>query len=401
MSHATRQEVFYFEEIVDNDKDTKTTEETYTLSECHVLNDTSDLPSKRGGATLTAVLAAQGNTLLYLIGGANRAAETFGDVHVFDWDAKRWTQAKPSIGSTTFTPRSGHTAVARGSRIYVFGGANLRVGAVFNDLHVLDTDTMTWSQPEVGGDVPPARNSHVAVATDKGMVVIGGSSPQVGAMNDVYLLAWDDDMSWRRIRPSSSTVMSKRELHAACAIHDRILVVGGRSSSGILCDDVCELHTDSWTWTITPLTSWHRCAHAAGVLGGTHWVHFGGWGGGHDFLSDCWQLPVRPAACHDNGIAGPPTSPTTLNAIEPCQTSMHPVPLQVVHRHSPPPPPLEETPHIVDVALVGSEEAGLVGRFAHCACVVEDASLVMFGGMTTDADLHDLWVLTRLPANTT
>ncbi|RHY91842.1 hypothetical protein DYB37_002993 [Aphanomyces astaci] len=215
---------------------------------------------------------------------------------------------------------------------------------------------MTWSQPEVGGDVPPARNSHVAVATDKGMVVIGGSSPQVGAMNDVYLLAWDDDMSWRRIRPSSSTVMSKRELHAACAIHDRILVVGGRSSSGILCDDVCELHTDSWTWTITPLTSWHRCAHAAGVLGGTHW---------------------------------------------PCQTSMHPVPLQVVHRHSPPPPPLEETPHIVDVALVGPEEAGLVGRFAHCACVVEDASLVMFGGMTTDADLHDLWVLTRLPANTT
>ncbi|RHY50698.1 hypothetical protein DYB34_005583 [Aphanomyces astaci] len=310
MSHATRQEVFYFEEIVDNDKDTKTTEETYTLSECHVLNDTSDLPSKRGGATLTAVLAAQGNTLLYLIGGANRAAETFGDVHVFDWGTDMLNIIMILVQLH---------AINAGSRIYVFGGANLRVGAVFNDLHVLDTgtprsvclafrrhqcvDTMTWSQPEVGGDVPPARNSHVAVATDKGMVVIGGSSPQVGAMNDVYLLAWDDDMSWRRIRPSSSTVMSKRELHAACAIHDRILVVGGRSSSGILCDDVCELHTDSWTWTITPLTSWHRCAHAAGVLGGTHWVHFGGWGGGHDFLSDCWQLPVHPAACHDNGTS--------------------------------------------------------------------------------------------------
>ncbi|ETW09193.1 hypothetical protein H310_01619 [Aphanomyces invadans] len=398
---ATRQEVFYFEEIVDGKDgplDGDEVENIFTLSECKMLNDDIQLPAKRGGATLTAVTSAQGKTLLYLIGGANRAAEAFGDVHVLDWETMRWNQAKPLLESAPFIPRSGHTAVAWGSRIFVFGGANLRIDTVFNDLHVLDTVQMKWLRPIVGGDVPPPRNSHVAVATAHGMVVIGGSSPQVGAMNDVYLLPWPasdgDALRWRRIYPTS-TLMSKRELHSACVDGDRILVVGGRSSSGQLCSDLCVLNTDSWTWTITPLPAWQRCAHASGVVGRTRWLHFGGWEGGQDFLSDCWELSLDSSVQSSPACASTSTSRERRRGYRDtsiCQ--MRPVPLQLVVGQ-PKDPSTCPNQHVIDVAFMDPEETatGLAGRFAHCACVVDESTFVVFGGMTPEADLNDVWVL--------
>ena len=52
--------------------------------------------------------------------------------------------------------RSAHVAAAyKGRYLIVFGGGS--VAHCFNDLHVLDTETMEWSQPPVEGDQPRAR----------------------------------------------------------------------------------------------------------------------------------------------------------------------------------------------------------------------------------------------------
>ena len=46
-------------------------------------------------------------------------------------------------------------AAYKGRYLIVFGGGS--VAHCFNDLHVLDTETMEWSQPPVEGDQPSAR----------------------------------------------------------------------------------------------------------------------------------------------------------------------------------------------------------------------------------------------------
>lgn len=46
-------------------------------------------------------------------------------------------------------------AAYKGRYLIVFGGGS--VAHCFNDLHVLDTETMEWSQPPVEGEQPSAR----------------------------------------------------------------------------------------------------------------------------------------------------------------------------------------------------------------------------------------------------
>ncbi|CAK4081113.1 unnamed protein product [Aphanomyces euteiches] len=339
---SEKEEVFYFEEIPVQDEENDTTEKTYTLSACPATYD-SNLPAKRGGATLTPV-TSEGKTLLYLIGGANRAAEAFNDVHVFDYDKKRWTQASPQDNSA-FEPRSGHTSIAIGACIYVFGGANLREGKVYNDLHILNTDTMEWTSPCADGDIPPPRSSHIAVALPQGMLIFGGSSPLVGGMNDTFLLtSKDGHFTWKSIASPEAATLAKRELHSACVLNNLVYICGGRLESGELCDELSILDTETWTWTIESMPAWRRCAHVSGVVH-NQWLHFGGWDGGAEFCDDCWQLAldVRSSCCKA---------------------------------------PMRQ------VELNGQGN----GRFAHCGCVVDD-KLVIFGGMTVQDDLNDTLIL--------
>ena len=46
-------------------------------------------------------------------------------------------------------------AAYKGRYLIIFGGGS--VAHCFNDLHVLDTETMQWSQPPVEGEQPSAR----------------------------------------------------------------------------------------------------------------------------------------------------------------------------------------------------------------------------------------------------
>ncbi|KAF0689615.1 Aste57867_18946 [Aphanomyces stellatus] len=370
MSTESREEVFYFEEIpAEEDGHCKQHARAYTLSEFKASHG-HIIPPKRGGAALTSI-TTQGKTRIYLIGGANRDADAFNDVHIFNLEEKKWTRVSPR-NSSAFTPRSGHSAVAHGSFIYVFGGVNMQLGEVYNDLHVLDTVTMEWTQPNARGAAPSPRNSHAAVATTRGMLVLGGSSPHVGTMNDAFLLPWsgsDDELEWQSIACPHD--LPKRELHAACASRGLVYVCGGRLETGQLCGELSIVDTDTWTWTRSQLPMWHRCAHASGILG-SQWVHYGGWDGGHGFLGDCWELT----------LASP--------------TSMEHVPVTPLDDSF----PGMDTPR---VELKLEPSVTIAGRFAHCGCVVTDShgrpGLVFFGGMTVQDDLNDLWLLQLDDAN--
>lgn len=73
------------------------------------------------------------------------------------------------------TRRYGHTMVAYGRHLYVFGGASdYRLP---NDLHCYDLDTNTWSIVAVAPDsnMPSGRLFHASAVVDGAMYMFGGT----------------------------------------------------------------------------------------------------------------------------------------------------------------------------------------------------------------------------------
>ncbi|GMF29508.1 unnamed protein product [Phytophthora fragariaefolia] len=270
-------------------------------------------------------------------------------------------------------PRSGHSAVAVGAEIYVFGGLDVAAGAIYNDVFVFDTRTASWKEAAVQGETPLPRNAHAAIvlaeenesAVARRMLVFGGSSPEYGACGDVYILhipahEREDEkkLRWEKLAPSGE-IPEARELHCALLRSENtICFTGGRNFDGKVCTDMALLDYESWTWQLVPISGWNCCALAAGVVDGVL-ISFGGWDGG--------QICGRCSRYSD------------------------------------------EKESWVEVALVHGQQAdepvvsSIPERFGHCGATVtfskttektRQQGLLIFGGMNAVSDLDDLVLIT-------
>jgi hypothetical protein len=161
-------------------------------------------------------------------GGGNDLNDmAFFDVATLKWSSELKAPASAVSSTTTTTaaaswpePRSGHTAVAYGHRIYLFGGQSVTVTlatpttdtksstttkgkkktlatptqvettSIYNDCWMFDMNRQRWlklkpNTTKAGGIVPPQRNAHTATVVGKKMWILGGSD-QNGPSNDVY-----------------------------------------------------------------------------------------------------------------------------------------------------------------------------------------------------------------------
>ncbi len=129
-------------------------------------------PSARYDHSLVAI-----NGRAYLFGGMG-ADGLLGDLWLYDGS---W-QAIASSGAPS--ARSRHAAAAAGGRMYLFFGQG-EAGQAYNDVWVFDPLTRGWQQRQPQGDWPLARYGHSAVAVGSeilifgGRVVGGGSDPCV------------------------------------------------------------------------------------------------------------------------------------------------------------------------------------------------------------------------------
>jgi N-acetylneuraminic acid mutarotase len=85
-----------------------------------------------------------------------------------------WQEITSDVHGKAPEARGWHSMSAVDHRLFVFGGYN--GSAPFQDLHVLDTETMVWSQPETHGAAPSPRYSHAAVVHGKFLLLIGGAN---------------------------------------------------------------------------------------------------------------------------------------------------------------------------------------------------------------------------------
>ncbi|XP_059654395.1 uncharacterized protein LOC132301134 [Cornus florida] len=180
---------------------------------------------------------------MIVFGGTN-GSKKVNDLHILDLRSREWTQ--PNCKGVPPSPRESHTATLVGyEKLVIFGGSGEGEANYLNDLHVLDLKTMRWTSPEVKGDVPAPRDSHIAVAVGNKLFVYGGDCGD-RYQDDVDMLDMDT-LTWSRLAVQGSSP-GFRAGHAAVNIGTKVYVIGGVGDKQYYNDVwVLDINTCSWT----------------------------------------------------------------------------------------------------------------------------------------------------------
>ncbi|CAH2055027.1 unnamed protein product [Thlaspi arvense] len=143
-------------------------------------------PVSRGGQSVTVV----GKTLV-IFGGQDAKRSLLNDLHELDLETLTWDEIN-TVGVSP-SPRSDHAAAVHAERyLLIFGGGSH--ATCFDDLHVLDLQTMEWSRPAQQGEAPTPRAGHAGVTIGENWFIVGGGDNKSGASESVVLnmstLAW-------------------------------------------------------------------------------------------------------------------------------------------------------------------------------------------------------------------
>lgn len=100
---------------------------------------TGEAPQQRANHA-SAVLEFNGTTELYVFGGWN-GSERLNDVHILDTETSTWST--PRISGSRPHPRAGMSLTALRGRLYLFGGSGTS-SKCFDDLQIFDRKEMAW-----------------------------------------------------------------------------------------------------------------------------------------------------------------------------------------------------------------------------------------------------------------
>ncbi len=250
------------------------------------------LPCDRYSHTMSAM-----GSMLILFGGFSSDGYWLNDVFVLDTAFKQpfipaapsfgqreqsvqeqqalLTWWEPAIAGTPPSPRAAHSATVIGRCIFFFGGND--GSRLFDDLHVLDLDTMVWSQPKTLGTPPPARAGHTAVQCGPNLAVFGGQG--LVFYNDFYLLHLPT-LTWSQpaIAGTAPTPRAGATCNSVGGEHQRLLFFGGSFGTKVM-NDIHLLDLESHTWSrpsdsgILPIP---RAGHACEAIGNRLYFFGGG-----------------------------------------------------------------------------------------------------------------------------
>lgn len=197
--------------------------------------------------------------------------------------------------------RAAHSCDVIGTRLFVFGGWNGK--RALNDLHVLETETMTWSEPEHSGRLLPCRNNHTTAVVGSKIYVHGGHDG-VQWLADLFVLE-TKTTSWSRPVTSGSSP-SARACHTMSRVDRRLILFGGYDGTRCF-NEIDVLDLDTLTWyqpNISGQVPLARNAHTITVIGSNLYL-FGGHSG-NKHLKDFHILETDIMAWTEPDLFGSP-----------------------------------------------------------------------------------------------
>jgi hypothetical protein len=137
---------------------------------------------------------------------------------------------KAQTHNKTPQPRFGHSAICYQENMIIFGGEHPETNIALNDIHILDLNTWTWTEPQTTGEIPSPRSFHTATLYNHQMLVWGGSEETRNATyicndDDLYILnlkTWE----WSKITPTGKPPVA-RSHHSAALFQDKLIIDGG------------------------------------------------------------------------------------------------------------------------------------------------------------------------------
>ncbi|KAF9926546.1 hypothetical protein FBU30_003873 [Linnemannia zychae] len=178
---------------------------------------------------------------VYVFGGCDPKS-CFNTLYIFDADTMHWSQPK-TYGSIPPPCRAHTSTLVDNKRLYVFGGGD--GPQYFNELYMLDTDTLTWTNPQTTGKRPRRRRAHTTCVYNNCIYVFGGGDG-LQALNDTYQLSLAD-MHWTEVK-TTGTIPISRGYHTSNLIKNHFIVYGGSDGHECFSDvHVLDLDTKNWT----------------------------------------------------------------------------------------------------------------------------------------------------------
>ncbi|KAM9820663.1 rab9 effector protein with kelch motifs [Neosynchiropus ocellatus] len=185
-----------------------------------------DRPCPRTYHTSSACLGDK----LYVFAGGEEGASPVADekLHVFDTVSSTWSQ--PQTQGRPPPARHGHIIVAVGSKIYIHGG--VAGDRFYNDMYTLDTVGMQWEKVNAKGDLPPAMAAHSSVALGNCIYIFGGMTSD-GASNSMFKFI-SDKRKWVLMRFEGDLPPNRLD-HSMCLVPWKIRDAASSSDESADC----------------------------------------------------------------------------------------------------------------------------------------------------------------------
>jgi len=192
---------------------------------------------------------------IFVFGGFDGHGTNF-HLSIFDPYARMWTNVPNSkLSGPLPVSRTNHASASVGKKMYIFGGNNNNEAGMYqvlDDFSCLDTETMTWSKVVATGERPCARSGHTLTAIGKKLYLFGGgvwneSNGWVHKFNDLYVLD-TDTMHWTK--PNCSGKVESSTFPISFSVGRYLFIFGGGSKPNhCVTNDLYILDTASYTWS--------------------------------------------------------------------------------------------------------------------------------------------------------
>jgi N-acetylneuraminic acid mutarotase len=162
------------------------------------------------------------------------------DLHSLDCSSFTWNQIQ-SNGAIPQARANHCSAVLVETReLVIFGGWNGRER--LNDVHILNVDTLTWTKPDISGELPHPRAGMTLTACRDRLFLFGGSGTSSKCFNDLQILD-RKELRWLDVNKDSASSITiigrgpgRRAGHSSTAVNRYIYVFGGSCGADYLSD---------------------------------------------------------------------------------------------------------------------------------------------------------------------
>lgn len=138
------------------------------------------------------------------------------------FDTKTLTWSTPQVSGMVPYAKDGHSACVINNKMYIFGGFEYLTDLYSQEIHCLNLDTMRWSFIDAAGTLPSYRDFHTAVAYGTRMYIYGGRGDMNSPYNsqeEIYCpeVFYFDTVSetWVGLNPQGTWPEGRRS-HSAC-----------------------------------------------------------------------------------------------------------------------------------------------------------------------------------------